>query len=341
LIETDDDQNQNDPYNNNEDEIETEVPTQINVSNDEDFPGFEIDVKKYKMYGGEEDQTEDAVVCEFCKIGMVSAELVKKHWCREKKHADMKRMAQTGERRWVCLECGKGFPTKSKLDQHGPVHSKVKAYKCSVLGCNKAFTHKRGVIEHEETAHEGVYYECKECGKRFGMKNNMRKHLKSVHSKEKNFKCTTCGIKYFEKTNLTKHIRTVHDQIKCEQCGKSFGYADGRKKHMEAVHLGLRYPCTWRGGCGYSTGYKNTLAFHVRRVHTKEWSWECQLCKDQAGIWWGCIQPGEMEKHKVKNHPVEWEEEQEAFRKAHPHVCKCGKRFATKVEVDRHSEKLH
>ena len=51
-----------------------------------------------------------------------------------------------------------------------------------------------------------------------------------------------------------------------------------------------------------------------------------------------------MEKHKAKQHPVEWEEEQEAFRQAHPHICKvkkCGKRFATKVEVDRHILKLH
>ena len=47
---------------------------------------------------------------------------------------------------------------------------------------------------------------------------------------------------------------------------------------------------------------------------------------------------------KQKSHPVEWEEEQEAYRKKHPFVCKvkkCGKRFATKLEVDRHFEKLH
>jgi len=309
--------------------------------------GLGIDVKKYEMFSGEEDQTEDAVVCEFCHIGMGSEGFVKEHGCREKKDAELKRMAQTGERKWVCIECGKGFTTKFNLDQHGTVHSKVKAFKCPVEGCDKAFTRNSELTQHKKAAHDGVYYECEECGRRFGQKHNMMNHFRTVHLKEKNFKCPTCGVKFAMKQHLTRHIRTVHDQIKsfeCDHCGKSFGQAVARKKHIEAVHLGLRYSCTWRGGCGYTTVQKGQLPFHVRRVHTKEWSWECQLCEEQKGIWWGCIQPGEMKKHKAKNHPVEWEEEQEAFRKEHPYVCKvkkCAKRFATKVEVNRHFEKLH
>jgi len=309
--------------------------------------GLGIDVKKYERFSGEEDQTEDAVVCEFCHIGMGSEELVKGHGCREKKDAEMIRMAQTGERKWICNVCGKGFKTKSIHDQHGVVHSKVKAYMCPVEGCNKAFSQSYNLTKHKKTVHEGVYYECEECGRRFGVKHNMSRHFQTVHLQEKRFKCPTCGIKFARKQDLKRHVMTVHDLIKsfeCEHCGKSFGQACSRKEHIEAVHLGIRYSCTWRGGCGYSTGQKQQVPFHIRRVHTKEWSWECQLCEDQKGIWWGCIHPGEMEKHKAKNHPVEWEEEQETYRKEHPHVCKvkkCEKRFATKVEVDRHFMKLH
>jgi len=309
--------------------------------------GLGIDVNKYERFSGEEDQTEDAVECEFCHIGVGSEELMKKHGCREKKDVELKRMGQTGERKWVCSVCGKGFTTKAILDKHAPVHSKVKAYTCPVEGCNKAFTQSGNLFKHKKSAHDGVYYECEECGRRFAQKEQMKKHFQTVHLKEKNFKCPTCGIKFSMKETLSKHIKTVHDQIKsfqCDHCGKSFGQAGDRKRHIEAVHLGLRYSCTWRGGCGFTTGRKDQLPFHVRRVHTKEWSWECQLCEDQKGIWWGCIHPAEMEKHKAKNHPVEWEEEQEAFRKEHPYVCKvrkCGKRFATKVEVDRHFQKLH
>merc|ERR1719369_1777169 len=102
--------------------------------------GLGIDVKKYERFSGEEDQTEEAVLCEFCHIGMGSEEIVKGHGCREKKDAELKRKAETGESKWVCNVCGKGFKTKFSHDQHGVVHTKVKAYMCPIEGCNKAYT---------------------------------------------------------------------------------------------------------------------------------------------------------------------------------------------------------
>ena len=309
--------------------------------------GLGIDVQKYERFSGEEDQTEDAVLCDYCYIGLASEDLARKHTCPAKKSAEQRRLGATGERKWVCTTCGKGFTSKFCLEQHGTVHTHGKDYPCTFEGCSKRYVNARGLASHKKTVHDGVYYECEECGRRFGEKSKMTRHFKTVHNNEKDYKCPTCGIKFGQKQTLTRHIKTVHDNIKsyeCEHCGKRFGQAGVMKRHIEALHLGLRYSCTWRGGCGFTTGWKDWLPFHVRQVHTKEWSWECQLCEDQKGIWWGCLQPGQMDKHKAKNHPVEWEEEQEAFRQAHPHICKvkkCGKRFATKVEVDRHLAKLH
>ena len=306
-----------------------------------------IDVKKYERYSGEEDQTEDAILCDYCNIGLGSEDLARKHMCREKKSAEQRRLVATGERKWVCATCGKGFGRKSNLDRHSTVHTTVKAYECPIVGCGKKYNVRSNLTRHKKAAHEGVYYECEECGRRFREKCNMTSHYKIVHNNERDFKCPTCGIKFSKKTNLTGHIKTVHDNIKsyeCEHCGKSFGDASSRKKHIGGIHLGVRYACTWPGGCDHTTTWKDSLPYHVRQVHTKEWSWECQLCEDQKGIWWGCIKPGRMDKHRAKNHPVEWEEEQEAFRQAHPHICKvkkCGKRFATKEEVNRHLLKLH
>merc|ERR1719427_1428967 len=148
------------------------------------------------------------------------------------------------------------------------------------------------------------------------------------------FKCPKCGVQFAQKWILTQHVKTVHEKVrafKCEHCDKSFGQAQHRKKHIEGVHLNIRYPCTWTG-CTWTTNRKAQVKYHRRRAHTQEWSIECQLCEDQMDIWWGCIFPGEMDKHR------KWKEEQEAYKRDHPHVCKykrCHNRFGTKVEVER------
>jgi hypothetical protein len=102
------------------------------------------------------------------------------------------------------------------------------------------------------------------------------------------------------------------------------------KEHIQAIHFNICYPCTWPD-CDWTTNTKNQVKYHRRRAHTQEWSLECQLCEDELDIWWGCIFPGEMDKHR-------------AYKRDHPFVCrfkKCLNRFVTKVEKERHESKMH
>jgi hypothetical protein len=313
-----------------------------------------IKVEMIDKYKGKENHVEDAVNCKFCKTGMDMQEKLKDHLGKGDngsfksgvKHAtEMVRMAESGERKNVCQVCGKGFTTKANLSRHSSVHSKARPFKC-VDRCNKSYTTSSHVSQHKKAAHEGVKYECDECGRRFGDKSNMVKHYKNVHLEEKHFKCSKCGVQFSLKQNLVQHMKTVHEKVrafKCEHCGKSFGFASDRKKHIEGVHFNVRYPCTWPE-CYWTTNQKSQVKYHRRRAHTQEWSLECHLCEDQLDIWWGSIFPGEMNKHKAKKHPVEWEEEQEAYRRDNPFVCKfrrCLNRFGTEVEKDRHESKMH
>jgi uncharacterized C2H2 Zn-finger protein len=314
-----------------------------------------IDVETVDRYKGEEDHIEEAIKCEYCGTGM-EGENVEEHLgkgdngvfrCGVKQSMEMVRMADSGERKYVCKMCGKGFKTKRDLSVHANVHSKVKDFKCDVERCIKKFARSSGLAMHKKAVHEGVYSECPECGRRFGKKENMTRHYKSVHDEEKFYKCAKCGLKFSRNAHLTQHIKTVHDKIrafKCQHCKMSFGRAGARKQHVESVHSHIRYPCTWHQGCTWTTGQKGDVKYHIRRAHTKEWSLECQLCEDQLDIWWGCLFPKEMNKHKAKKHPVEWEEEQEAYRKDHPYVCKykrCLNRYKTEVEKDRHEVNMH
>ena len=101
----------------------------------------------------------------------------------------MVRMADNGERMNVCKECGKGFKYKSKLQQHGIVHAKLKPFVCEVAGCRKSYTQAGSLDKHKKSFHEGVVHECPECGKRFNRKGTMTMHYKTVHLLEKPYQC--------------------------------------------------------------------------------------------------------------------------------------------------------
>ena len=110
-----------------------------------------INVKIYEKYVGKEDQTKEAVSCKYCKSTFEDEKKLEEHLekgknmayrCGVKQTMEMVRMAEVGDRRYVCRMCGKGFKSSSLLNIHGLVHSKLKAFLCKVAGCGKAFTGK-------------------------------------------------------------------------------------------------------------------------------------------------------------------------------------------------------
>ncbi|KAJ1365221.1 hypothetical protein KIN20_025459 [Parelaphostrongylus tenuis] len=93
-----------------------------------------------------------------------------------------------------CTECGKEFPSRSKLQRHiSSVHSDERQT-CEI--CGQKFGSLTGVRKHKQVDHPNILFMCpfKGCESR-GFKHNrsLTAHIRSVHAHIRPHVCKTCG----------------------------------------------------------------------------------------------------------------------------------------------------
>merc|ERR1712126_113767 len=103
------------------------------------------------------------------------------------------------------------------------------------------------------------------------LKGEMREKVKT---------CDTCGKKFVSKENLTRHIRTLHSNVKphhCDEhgCDKKFARRDSLSMHKKTVHS-MEEPYNHCEDCGKGFKHKGSLDRHIRSVHSDERPLQCE-----------------------------------------------------------------
>ena len=197
--------------------------------------------------------------CKFCESKFETKAESREH---ELKHVDNGASEST---EYKCLECGRVFSNKYRLQRHSQVHKADRTFNCCF--CEEQFQTGSSLLSHKKTKH--------------AEQMKMKKQPKSLI-------CEHCGFETFHKQRLLRHIQ-VHNTEKlfeCEFCGKKFQTLTSCSSH-KMIHRGrVREPgkkflCKWHG-CSREfikpATLRRHLISHLFKLVTGREECGCQEC---------------------------------------------------------------
>ena len=172
-----------------------------------------------------------------------------------------------------------GEALERTMDKYG--FSKFKCDKCDFEAIDKLFMKKHFCGDPKKRPVKKSSWTCDECGRIYQNQSSLLCHINSVH-KQIRHKCDTCNQLFKSHGALHNHIQVKHEKrrFECtvEGCNADFGTKQGMKKHVNAVHLGLKpHQCEM---CDKTFAEKTQMMSHIQNVHTNVKKLKCKLCPE-------------------------------------------------------------
>lgn len=153
----------------------------------------------------------EVVICKICEVNKYT---LFKH--KQQGHSILKH--------FKCPQCPLVLQTTELLETHMQKHSNI--FDCTI--CNRSFTRRFLLNEHQKLHENPMAYYCKKCDKSFRGKFCLTNHLKTIHNEK--------IVEEKKKVEVPYHQVDRVGWIRCQKCPLLFRSKDSLNKHSDQAH---------------------------------------------------------------------------------------------------------
>ncbi|XP_017788464.1 PREDICTED: zinc finger protein 845-like [Habropoda laboriosa] len=204
--------------------------------------------------------------------------------------AEMNTVRLSDSKGYSCALCNLEFATRTELMEHRNLHLKVKIYSCVI--CRSMFSSAGALEIHmkdhgiEDPNERNANISCVEYGTvedDSQDSNSMNASASSDPGSKKN-ECDLCGKMFSNSANLKRHIRNIHtfnrNHVCCPHCSQLFRTKETRDRHIALEHVNSSKAMLVCPKCPKSFFFQANLNLHFRTAHTEKLQagHKCDIC---------------------------------------------------------------